>query len=142
MEEQIVLHLKNNYEDDIIDIMNNRESHYCHFPLHVRYINRKSHAFYSILKEFLSSLLQLKSSYPDIYIAVKIEPWIQVQIWNECILRVQKLLSENNLFLDVTFSIKPNCHTRFISMPESDNNSMQTFPTIDQLGQFVQIKGE
>lgn len=105
-------------------------------------MNCETHVSHSILKGFLSSLLQLKTSYPDIYNAVKIEPWKQVQIWNDCILRVQKLLSENNLFLDVTFSTKPNCHTRFISMPESDNNSMQTFPTIDQLGQFVQIKGE
>lgn len=62
----------------------------------------------------------------------------------------QKLLLEGNKFLDAYYQIKLNCHVRFIRLPKQSNGSACgggnlsrtfAFPTHDQVGNFVQVKG-
>lgn len=44
-------------------------------------------------------------------------------------------------FLEPDWEIKENGRIRFTNLPEQDIRNRLTFPTIDDLGKFVQIKG-
>lgn len=57
-------------------------------------------------------------------------------------LDLQKQFAETDEFLDPNWEIKVNARVRFINLPEQDIRNCLTFPTLDDVGKFVQIKGK
>lgn len=66
-------------------------------------------------------------------------PHDESKLWNESLLSCQKKLVEGNMFLEDGYQIKENCYVRFVNLP--GDLSDITFPNNDQIGKFVQIKG-
>lgn len=62
--------------------------------------------------------------------------------WDSALLNVQKFIAEEkDAFLDADYRIKVNCHVRFIRLPPGDPRYKPIFPNNDQVGNFVQVKG-
>lgn len=57
-------------------------------------------------------------------------------------LDLQKRFGENDEFLEPDWLVKENCRVRFNNLPEQDIRNRLTFPTNDDVGKFVQIKGK
>lgn len=65
----------------------------------------------------------------------------ECQKWDKVLLEMQKKIVEHgDAFLDDNYTIKVNCHVRFINLPPPDPRYKPRFPGNDQIGQFVQLK--
>lgn len=62
--------------------------------------------------------------------------------WSNVLLDLQKQFGETDEFLDPNWEIKVNGRVRFINLPEQDIRNRLTFPTHEDVGKFVQIKGK
>jgi len=87
------------------------------------------------------SLTHLQRTNVNLFNNLLLKPWEEYKKWNKCLLEMQKKLIEGNMFLEDGYQIKTNCHVRFINMPLIDPKLKVIFPSNDNIGQFVQIKG-
>lgn len=63
--------------------------------------------------------------------------------WSNVLVDLQKRFAESDgEFLDPEWLIKENCRVRFNNLPEQDFRNRMSFPTNDDVGKFVQIKGK
>ncbi|XP_055635308.1 DNA helicase MCM9-like [Toxorhynchites rutilus septentrionalis] len=89
------------------------------------------------------SLAHLQRKQPTLYEAILQCSRDEQPRWDACLLNAQKSLVEGNMFLDPGFQIKQNCHVRFVNMPQTAAEAVKRtpFPSNDNVGQFMQIKG-
>lgn len=62
--------------------------------------------------------------------------------WSNVLFDMQKQIAEADEFLEPNWLIKEHCRVRFYNLPEHDFRNRMTFPTNDDVGKFVQIKGK
>lgn len=87
------------------------------------------------------SLTILQNTNFELYGALLASTDIETKKWDQALLNVQITLLEGNIFLDTDFQIKEHCHVRFTNLPTTDTGYRTLFPSEEQVGQFVQIKG-
>lgn len=94
-----------------------------------------------IIFPLFASLTILQNTNFNLYTALLTNTDTESQKWDQSLLNVQIALLEGNIFLDAGYQIKEHCHVRFTNLPTTDAGYRTLFPSDEQAGQFVQIKG-
>lgn len=88
------------------------------------------------------SMCRLQQRDFDLFEAILSNAQAECAKWDQALLAVQKYISEEkDAFLEPDYRIKEYCHVRFVHLPESDARYKQPFPNNDQIGQFLEVKG-
>lgn len=62
--------------------------------------------------------------------------------WDAALFAAQKaIVTEHEVFLEVGYQIKVNCHIRFVHFPPPDPRYRLPFPSHDHVGMFRDVKG-
>lgn len=86
------------------------------------------------------SLRRLQQRDFDLFEAMLNDSAVEYRKWDGALLTVQRCIAEEkDAFLEADYQIKEYCHVRFVHLPESRYN--QAFPSNDEIGQFVEVKG-
>lgn len=89
-----------------------------------------------------TSLRRLQQRDFDLFEAILYDSAAEYAKWDGALLAVQKCIAEEkDAFLEADYQIKEYCHVRFVHLPEIDSRYKQPFPINDQIGQFVELKG-
>lgn len=100
-------------------------------------MNLKSYIFFIIC----FSLQHLQQQNFDLFHGILTRTHIECEKWDRILLEIQKQIVENgDEFLDESYTIKTNCHVRFVNLPPPDPRYKPPFPNNSQIGKFVQIK--
>lgn len=87
-------------------------------------------------------MCHLQQKDKDLYELILCDALRECAKWDEALLGVQKFISEErDAFLEPDYQIKVNCHVRFMHLLESDARFKQSFPTGEQIDEFVEIRG-
>lgn len=90
---------------------------------------------------FFVSLQHLQQSKFPLFLAILQKTHTECLKWDAVLLDIQKRIVENgDAFLDDNYTIKVNCHVRFVNLPPPDPRYKLPFPNNDQIGKFVQLK--
>ncbi|KAJ6633293.1 DNA helicase MCM9 [Pseudolycoriella hygida] len=114
-------YLVNNHKNDIVDMLNNSEE--------------------CSIVSLLVSLSHLHQTDPSLFTDVINDVHKASIKWSDVLLDLQKRFAETDSFLDPNWEIKVNGRVRFYNLPEQDIRNRLTFPTDDDIGKFVQVKG-
>lgn len=88
------------------------------------------------------SLCRLQQHEFDLFEAILCDAQSECPKWDEALLAVQKFIStEKDAFLEPDYQIKVNCHVRFVHLPATDSRYKQTFPSSEQIDEFIEVKG-
>lgn len=91
---------------------------------------------------WLFSLAHLQQANPQLFTDVINNVHEQTLKWSNVLLDLQKRFAEAENFLEPGWEIKVSARIRFTNLPENDIRNRSTFPTNDDTGRFVQIKGK
>ncbi|KAG4069751.1 hypothetical protein HA402_003192 [Bradysia odoriphaga] len=116
------LYLLTNHKSDIVDILNNCDD--------------------STDSSISVNLTHLHQTNPQLFTDVVNDIHKESLKWSNVVVDLQKRFAETDEeFLEQDWLIKENCRVRFNNLPEHDFRNRLSFPTNDDVGKFVQIRG-
>lgn len=87
------------------------------------------------------SLTHLHPVHPSLFTDVINNVHEESLKWSNFLLEMQKQFAETDSFLEPDYDIKVDARVHFVNLPEQDIRNRSTFPTNDNTGEFVQVKG-
>ncbi|XP_037039229.1 probable DNA helicase MCM9 isoform X2 [Bradysia coprophila] len=116
------LYLLTYHKSDIVDILNNCDD--------------------SIDSSISVNLTHLHQTNPELFTDVVNDIHKESLKWSDVVVDLQKRFAETDEeFLEQDWLIKENCRVRFNNLPEHDFRNRLSFPSNDDVGKFVQIRG-
>lgn len=95
------------------------------------------------INQTICSLTHLYGANSELFIDVVNDIHRESVKWSSVLVDLQKQFAESNSeLINSSWFIKENARIRFVKLPENNSHNRLFFPTNDDVGKFVQVKGK